>query len=775
MSYLALARKWRPGQFSEVVGQSHVLTALENALSQNRLHHAYLFSGTRGVGKTTIGRLFAKGLNCETGITAQPCGQCAACQEIAQGRFVDLLEIDAASRTRVEDTRELLDNVQYKPARGRFKVYLIDEVHMLSRHSFNALLKTLEEPPEYVKFLLATTDPQKLPVTILSRCLQFHLKPISIEHIEQQLEHILQAEGIAHQQRALAQLAHAADGSMRDALSLTDQAIALGNGKVDPDIVAGMLGTIDTDQALHLIQALSHKDAGQMMACVSSLAANGVAWDVLLQSLSAQLHRIAMYQMLPASLDQTLPDAEKVHQLAQVLTPEDVQLFYQIALKGREDLPLSPTPRTGLEMILLRMIAFRPADVSPVHSISTEVRQPAVQTAHSPAVSAAHESPETRSVTRPEQPVTEDAVVTTSPDTLAGTDTISSSEPVSGPAEYAVTGMPEMSSDPVSEPPASEAMDTPVNWPESLESVPPSPDSAGGDEATTEANFRSEAMLSQDMLSQDIPQEMPPQDMPPPEQHAETASQPEEAPEPAAPKSPLLGLRHQLRSQRLSGKKAQDTPKKSEATSSAPGKKTAPESIIDRLNQKQAGYQPVMSPEAETATEPAPDEPYQWRPQNAPEPADEKHLTPAELKKSLAHEKTPEMAAKLVQEVIEQDEWAAMISQLSIPKMVEQLALNSSYQQQDQVVQLTLRANQAHLNTEKAQATLNEALNQLTGTSRKLVVTIGDEGITPLERREARYQEKLSKALESLNADPNIRWIEERFQAQLDKSSVRPL
>jgi DNA polymerase-3 subunit gamma/tau len=253
MSYLALARKWRPTKFNEVVGQAHVLTALENALAQNRLHHAYLFSGTRGVGKTTIGRLFAKGLNCETGITASPCGVCDTCKEIDEGRFVDLLEIDAASRTKVEDTRELLDNVQYKPARGRFKVYLIDEVHMLSRHSFNALLKTLEEPPEYVKFLLATTDPQKLPVTILSRCLQFHLKPISVDNIHEQLDHILQHESVNAEARALGMIAHAADGSMRDALSLSDQAIALGNGQVLTDSVAHMLGTLDTDQALHLL------------------------------------------------------------------------------------------------------------------------------------------------------------------------------------------------------------------------------------------------------------------------------------------------------------------------------------------------------------------------------------------------------------------------------------------------------------------------------------------------------------------------------------------
>lgn len=311
MSYLALARKWRPNKFDQVVGQKHVLTALENALAQNRLHHAYLFSGTRGVGKTSIGRLFAKGLNCETGITATPCGECATCREIDEGRFVDLLEIDAASRTKVEDTRELLDNVQYKPARGRFKVYLIDEVHMLSRHSFNALLKTLEEPPEYVKFLLATTDPQKLPVTILSRCLQFHLKPISVDDIHQQLDYILGQEQVLAESKALGMISHAADGSMRDALSLTDQAIALGNGAVQTDIVSHMLGTIDTDQAIHLLESISSKQPQQAMDKIHRLAANGVEWDGLLQQIATQLHRIAMYQALPASLDRAQPDAEK--------------------------------------------------------------------------------------------------------------------------------------------------------------------------------------------------------------------------------------------------------------------------------------------------------------------------------------------------------------------------------------------------------------------------------------------------------------------------------
>ncbi|NVP00983.1 DNA polymerase III subunit gamma/tau, partial [Photobacterium damselae subsp. damselae] len=378
MSYQVLARKWRPAQFADVVGQAHVLTALENALEHNRLHHAYLFSGTRGVGKTTIARIFAKGLNCEQGVTAHPCGQCATCKEIDEGRFVDLLEIDAASRTKVEDTRELLDNVQYKPARGRFKVYLIDEVHMLSRHSFNALLKTLEEPPEYVKFILATTDPQKLPVTILSRCLQFHLKHLDNQQIQTQLEKVLTEEQLAYDIKALSLIARAAEGSMRDALSLTDQAIALGNGHVEADKVSAMLGTLDTDQALMLLEAVAQKQAQVAMDTLHQLAQVGVEWDGLLRELAAQLHRIAMSQVLPESQDESSPDFERVLLLSKLMTPQDVQLCYQIALQGRQDLAFAPDGRTGLEMVLLRMLAFRPmsgAGIVP-QAISVPTQEP---------------------------------------------------------------------------------------------------------------------------------------------------------------------------------------------------------------------------------------------------------------------------------------------------------------------------------------------------------------------------------------------------------------
>ncbi|SDS66448.1 DNA polymerase III, gamma subunit /DNA polymerase III, tau subunit [Halopseudomonas xinjiangensis] len=361
MSYQVLARKWRPRLFREMVGQTHVLQALINALDHNRLHHAYLFTGTRGVGKTTIARILAKCLNCEVGISSEPCGTCSACREIDEGRFVDLIEVDAASRTKVEDTRELLDNVQYAPSRGRFKVYLIDEVHMLSSHSFNALLKTLEEPPEHVKFLLATTDPQKLPVTILSRCLQFSLKNMPPERVVDHLRHVLTEETIRFDDESLWLLGRAADGSMRDGLSLTDQAIAFGNGTLEASQVRTMLGTIDHGQVFGLLEALAVHDARALLAAVGELAEQGADFAGVLAELISTLQRLAIAQVLPDGVDNSQGDRERVVDLAGRISAEDVQLFYQMALHGRRDLPLSPDPRGGFEMALLRMLAFRPA------------------------------------------------------------------------------------------------------------------------------------------------------------------------------------------------------------------------------------------------------------------------------------------------------------------------------------------------------------------------------------------------------------------------------
>ena len=360
MSYLVLARKWRPKDFADTVGQDHVLKALINALDSGRLHHAYLFTGTRGVGKTTIARILAKALNCEKGVTSAPCGECSACTEIDEGRFVDLIEVDAASKTKVDDTRDLLDNVQYAPARGRYKVYLIDEVHMLSKSSFNALLKTLEEPPPHVKFLLATTDPQKLPATVLSRCLQFNLKRMTPRLISDRLKFICEAEDIEFDAAALALLARAADGSMRDALSLLDQAIAYCGGKIDAEQVGLMLGTIDRDHVVRLLRLLAAGDAAGVIDAIREIDEQFPDYARLLEDLARDLQRVAVYQVVGTCDSDDEMSEKEFAELAEALPAADVQLFYQTALMGRRDLDLSPDPRSGAEMTLLRMLAFRP-------------------------------------------------------------------------------------------------------------------------------------------------------------------------------------------------------------------------------------------------------------------------------------------------------------------------------------------------------------------------------------------------------------------------------
>ena len=393
MSYQVLARKWRPQNFQELVGQEHVQRALVNALNDDRLHHAYLFTGTRGVGKTTIARIFSKSLNCETGITSTPCGKCSTCLEIAEGRYIDLIEVDAASRTGVDDTRELLENVQYAPTRGRYKVYLIDEVHMFSKSSFNALLKTLEEPPPHVKFLLATTDPQKLPVTILSRCLQFNLKRLPVSLIISHLQHILSEEKVEHNVTALQLIAEAADGSMRDALSLLDQALAFGGGSVQEQEVRDMLGSVSRDKVIKLLSAVLQRDAEKTMAVVANLAEMSPDFENVLAELLSLLHHMSLAKMVPEALDEFVSAREQLLEMSKQVSAEDLQLFYQIALIGRRDLPLSPDARNGFEMLLLRMLSFRPAAVD-----GRAVAQVQNQSS-SPVTSAAPVKPQTQSRT----------------------------------------------------------------------------------------------------------------------------------------------------------------------------------------------------------------------------------------------------------------------------------------------------------------------------------------------------------------------------------------
>ncbi|WP_444942785.1 DNA polymerase III subunit gamma/tau [Microbulbifer sp. ZKSA006] len=462
MSYQVLARKWRPKLFREMVGQEHVLQALINALDNGRLHHAYLFAGTRGVGKTTIARILAKCLNCEEGVSSEPCGQCHTCNEIADGRFVDLIEVDAASRTKVEDTRELLENVQYAPTRGRFKVYLIDEVHMLSNSSFNALLKTLEEPPPHVKFLLATTDPQKLPVTVLSRCLQFKLKNMSPERVVGHLKFVLEQEQVPFEEGALWHLGRAADGSMRDGMSLTDQAIAFGGGQITEAEVRGMLGSIDTGLVWKLLQALSEEDAQALFATVAELSQQAPDYSAALAELADSLHRIAVAQVLPQSIDNSLGDGERLRGLAGRIAPENVQLYYQMALLARRDLPLAPDQRSGFEMALLRMLAFRPqgvADIprSPLPATPESAPAEAVRAAVPPQAPVAPAVPEARPVKKPEaaQPPVVTAVDVVPPQVERG---LGSPQDRAEPREPALEAQPEPV---ISSPPAQKVVEAP--------------------------------------------------------------------------------------------------------------------------------------------------------------------------------------------------------------------------------------------------------------------------------------------------------------------------
>lgn len=756
MSYQVLARKWRPYQFADVVGQSHVLTALGNALEQNRLHHAYLFSGTRGVGKTTIARIFAKGLNCEQGITSTPCGKCTTCREIDEGRFVDLLEIDAASRTKVEDTRELLDNVQYKPARGRFKVYLIDEVHMLSRHSFNALLKTLEEPPEYVKFILATTDPQKLPVTILSRCLQFHLKHLDHQQIHAQLDKVLTEEKVVYEARALALLARAAEGSMRDALSLTDQAIALGNGHVTAEIVAAMLGTLDTDQALALLEAVATVDANTAMASLQQLASIGIEWDSLLRELAAQLHRVAMFQALPASLDDSLPDAERINLLSQLMTPQDVQLCYQICLQGRQDLSFAPDGRTGLEMVLLRMLAFRPVSGGSItpQTIVVPSSQPVANHQVMPSTLAAPVNTPVSGVSRVQAlkaqmqtPVTNNVPPAT----------MTTSEPQRTPSAVSM---------PMSEPQSVPAVQSTPSIQSSVQPEPalqPAPLTPPPPVMPTQAMTDSTAVVP--VPSTSIPSPSQPQtNSVPPRQSAASG---------------LLAARNQLRSQTKRGQEGQTAATSLKKPLTAPAKKVAT-SVMDRIANKQTAMPSMKTnamPASTASGNVADDDEYRWKPMVKPvvETVVKPELTPRVLKRALEHEKTPEMAKLLVNEAANQDSWSQLVTQLDVPKLIQQLALNSAFERIDDHITLYLRSAQKHLQAERATAQLNSALNDVLQTPVQLLVVLGEQGQTPLELRESLYQQKLLQARESLTNDPNVNFICQRFAAQLDEDSIRPV
>ncbi|QSX42094.1 DNA polymerase III subunit gamma/tau [Shewanella cyperi] len=822
MSYQVLARKWRPAKFEQVVGQSHVLHALTNALGQNRLHHAYLFTGTRGVGKTSLARLFAKGLNCEQGITASPCGVCASCVEIAQGRFVDLIEVDAASRTKVDDTREILDNVQYRPSRGRFKVYLIDEVHMLSKSSFNALLKTLEEPPEHVKFLLATTDPQKLPVTVLSRCLQFNLKSLSKEQISQQLALILKAEGLPFEAPALELLAKAAQGSMRDALSLTDQAIAFGAGQVLREQVQTMLGSVDTGQVINLLQTLAQAEIAPLMQAASSALAFGADADELLRSLLELLHQISLSQFAPAAAELS-EHSEQVLAFAKALAPEQVQLYYQILLEGRKELPFAPDPRTGLEMTLLRAVAFIPQMPAKRWQKGEGV---ALDIPAAPKVVSAAPV-----VATPTPPVATPASVEAQTDQGAITpapqaDVTDSHDSAPAPGQSSQADMPELDSG---------------LW----EDMDEANAALVAEQNLLLSQAESQGFAGEDMFGF-VPDEAPQEQlMPMPVTQAQQQVPDLDAPQATVPLAlgddildAVLAARDDLLSQLGSDVAEEGDPKKSWQPLSrqrevVEAKSNSAESVIAQDEPQLAAPAPTMAPTPavtapadedrppwEEAAKPVVDaaaetslpaeaeaevkagaaiEPHLPAPQpEVPLPAEQQpEATQAETKQTDAKQTAekaqdgpglpaiPETASGIVNLSVPADlgditghqddlRWYKLMSALDIGGRVRQLAVNSVCLDWSEPLQLVLKPDQKHLAAPIAITQLVESLGRALGHATEVQVDVGQVvgRETPLEIRQRFHQELLGQAQASLLADPNVNWLMTWAGAELQPDSL---
>ena len=714
MSYQVLARKWRPKNFSEVVGQSHVLTALENGLKENRLHHAYLFSGTRGVGKTSIARLFAKGLNCVNGITADPCGECENCKAIEAGNFIDLIEIDAASRTKVEDTRELLDNVQYKPVVGRYKVYLIDEVHMLSRHSFNALLKTLEEPPEYVKFLLATTDPQKLPITILSRCMQFHLKALDEPQISAHLNRVLTAENIPFDAPALDKLAKAAQGSIRDSLSLTDQAIAMGNGKVSTDVVNSMLGLLDEDQPIEIIYALHQGNGERLMKTIQTVAEKAGDWDELLAETAEKLHQIALMQLLAKS---ATDENDHLGFLAKHISPEDVQFFYQVIVSGRKELASAPNRRIGAEMTLLRALAFHPKFLT------------AAQTPKQDGLS-------------PEQNTQKSAV---------------ENQPVSGYVD-----MPVLSQNIKAN--YSAQVQKPMVQSAAVHSSPSQPIST---QTSSSLNLASLAAL--EALNQLTKIEQSERQHHHDEQQAaveETLHHLQALDEQKnSPKMTALPVREMTPPKATQTKAAVPNPITQQAEALKQSVETV-ENTIDDNAEMDAEEQEIL--DAET---------YRWEWSNPDLAKVDNSVRPSDIKQAMLKDVTPELREKIIQITQKQDPWTDIVERSGVSGFSKELALNCFIKSQtEDEIQLGLHSEKAHLKQDRNIKNLVEHLERLYEKPVKLSIFVEDSDVlTPMDYRKKVYQELREQARTDLQQDKKLLLLQKEFDAKLDVESIRPV
>ena len=714
MSYQVLARKWRPKNFSEVVGQSHVLTALENGLKENRLHHAYLFSGTRGVGKTSIARLFAKGLNCVNGITADPCGECENCKAIEAGNFIDLIEIDAASRTKVEDTRELLDNVQYKPVVGRYKVYLIDEVHMLSRHSFNALLKTLEEPPEYVKFLLATTDPQKLPITILSRCMQFHLKALDEPQISAHLNRVLTAENIPFDAPALDKLAKAAQGSIRDSLSLTDQAITMGNGKVSTDVVNTMLGLLDEDQPIEIIYALHQGNGERLMKTIQTVAEKAGDWDELLAETAEKLHQIALMQLLAKS---TTDENDHLGFLAKHISPEDVQFFYQVIVSGRKELASAPNRRIGAEMTLLRALAFHPKFLTAAQTPKQDGLSPEQNTQKS----AVENQPVSGYVDMPvlsqnikanysaqaQKPMAQSAVVHSSPSQPVATQTTSSLNLASLAALEALNQLTQIE--------------------------------------------QSERQHHHDEQQAAVEETL---------HHLQALDEQKNS-----PKMTALPVREMTPPKATQTKAAVPNPITQQAEALKQSVETV-ENTIDDNAEMDAEEQEIL--DAET---------YRWEWSNPDLAKVDNSVRPSDIKQAMLKDVTPELREKIIQITQKQDPWTDIVERSGVSGFSKELALNCFIKSQtEDEIQLGLHSEKAHLKQDRNIKNLVEHLERLYEKPVKLSIFVEDSDVlTPMDYRKKVYQDLREQARTDLQQDKKLLLLQKEFDAKLDVESIRPV
>ncbi|MBO1518739.1 DNA polymerase III subunit gamma/tau [Oceanisphaera pacifica] len=784
MNYQVLARKWRPQRFADVVGQQHVLTALINALSQGRLHHAYLFSGTRGVGKTSIARLLAKALNCDHGITPDPCGSCASCQEIEQGRFVDLLEIDAASRTKVEDTRELLDNVQYQPARGRFKVYLIDEVHMLSRHSFNALLKTLEEPPPHVKFLLATTDPQKLPITILSRCLQFHLKSLEPEQIDTQLQHILEHEQLPFEAQATAALSRAADGSLRDGLSLTDQALAFGNGEVKLAWVESMLGNLNRSQLLALIEAILSGQGDVLLAQVAELASLGPDYDQVHKELIGFWHQLALAQLVAASPQQ--PYAEELNRLAPLVSSEQIQVFYQICLQGRKDLPFAPDGRSALEMTLLRTLAFRPeapvvttnvafgslASAVP-KEVSPTVKKPEPPPIkEAPSTPAAHE-PTAASLEQEQNEIWEQAARLGQ----ASPSAVASEQPSAGTAKAALPD---------------EALHTPISDNESKAAVTPAPvakpssaDAIEDPAAADVARLRRLLQTRNRLRSQEPDKAAPaptvtpiakPSVTPtaPPVQATQSQAQVQDQEPIRAAEKPSIPASGASRADELPPLDAYDDANWQNEDQDLPpwhadGQSTQATPLAPSTAQAQASSRAEAGQLQRTA---------QPQPASSVVPNVAAHAPAGPLTKAQHSASDPEPLKAISLLPQAEDSWTRLVAELPLGGLLRQLAMHSSREEiTEQQWQLWLQPQHKHLLNEKSRQELESVIQQHISQPITVLVTVGQQtGLqTPFEIEQVLYQAAIAQAKDEIKGDDAVQFLISRFAAVLDEDSIEPM